>query len=460
MKIPGAVKRLIGRLEQNGYKAYVVGGCVRDSLRGQKPKDWDICTSALPEQAIACFSPSGAAEPFFSSCRILMTGLKHGTITVLAGQEAYEVTTFRIDGKYSNHRHPDQVQFVADLKEDLARRDFTINAMAFHHSTGLVDYFGGEADLKAKLIRCVGDADVRFQEDALRILRALRFASQFDFTICAATKDSIHTSKNLLRSISAERIQEEFRKILLGTGVFDILQKYVDVFCVCIPEIEPMIEFYQNTPYHDLDVWQHTIKAVENAAFDLEVRLALFFHDISKPHTYSEDDKGIGHFYDHARQSAIMAESILKRLTFSNEIVSNVTELITHHSMDFLPQQKHVKKWLGKVGEVQFRRLIEMKRADTLAHHPDCIPERLSCLDKIPIIINEIVDESQCYQIKDLAISGYDLIQAGIPEGIEIGKTLCRLLEMVIDDQVPNQKKALLDVVMKEKGSFKLLKNS
>ena len=434
--VPIEAQFIIDTLEDNDFEAYVVGGCVRDAILGAEPKDWDVCTNALPHQIMKCFQ----------SFRIIETGLHHGTVTIVLNNKPFEITTYRIDGEHSDNRRPDKVYFVGCLKEDLARRDFTINAMAYNPNKGLVDYFGGLQDIENKLIRCVGNADARFKEDALRIMRALRFSSVLNFEIEREAEIAIINNKDLLTGIAAERIASELSGLLCGENAVHALHysPCMLTLAVVIPEIRKMFGFYQNNPYHHLDVWHHTAMAVGQAPPDLIIRLALLFHDIGKPHCYTEDKKG-GHFYGHAKISAEITEAMLRHLKYSNEILKSVTELVMYHDATLSPRRKYIKRWLNRIGEVQFRRLIEVKRADTLAHHPDHRKQRLDVLASVEAVLDEIISQGQCFSLKDLAINGRDLISLGVPQGIEIGKMLNHLMYMVIDEQVENNKTSLLN---------------
>jgi len=317
VELPKEVKKIIKSLEDSAYEAYIVGGSLRDILMGKAPHDWDIATSAIPEQVMACFPTQ----------RIITTGLKHGTVTIMQGGIGYEVTTFRIDSDYSDNRHPDEVSFTPSLKEDLSRRDFTINAMAYNPASGLIDLFNGLADLANRQINCVGVPERRFQEDSLRMMRALRFAAVLDFQIGESTAFAIHQHKSLLQNISAERINFELCGLLCGKNVENILRQYADVIAVFIPEIKIMWNFAQNNRYHYLDVWEHTIKAVAVVNADLILRLVMLFHDIAKPECYTEDEAGNGHFYGHPKVSSNMAKTIMKRLKFDNKTSKTVSDL-------------------------------------------------------------------------------------------------------------------------------------
>lgn len=432
ISIPAGAKKIISLLQSNGYEAYVVGGCVRDSLLGLTPKDWDICTSATPEEVKHCLSN-----------RTIDTGLKHGTITVVTDDGNYEVTTYRVDGDYSDNRHPDEVRFVTSLTEDLARRDFTINAMAYNDTEGLVDKFGGVTDLEHKLISCVGNPDDRFAEDALRILRAMRFASTYGFSIQQQTAESIHRNKERLGNIAYERIQTELVRMLHGSGILQILLEFSDVISTIIPELKPCVGFDQNNRYHQYDIYEHISHAVSNyTGSDTSVNVALLLHDVGKPQCYTEDEKG-GHFHGHALPSQDLTRTALDRLRFDNKTKAEVLDLVLYHDSVIEATPKTIKRWLYKIGESRLRQLIEVKKADIAAHKVGTYEERLAKCDVLLAIINDVIGEEQCFSIKDLSIDGNDIIQLGIPEGVEIGRVLRSLLDKVINNELVNETETL-----------------
>ena len=431
--IPQAPKKALNILNENGYEAYVVGGCVRDSLLGDSPKDWDITTNALPEETEKCFK----------GYKIIETGLKHGTITVMIDKEPLEITTYRIDGEYLDNRRPESVEFTSDIKEDLSRRDFTVNAMAYGLNDNFIDYFNGQEDLDRKIIRCVGDADKRFNEDALRILRALRFASVLDFTIDKETSESIFRNKMLLKNIASERIIVEFNKLLCGKNAEFILNKYRDIIAVFIPEIKPMFDFNQNNPHHIYDVWEHTVKSVVSVPPNAVQRLAMLFHDIAKLACYHVDDKGVGHFYGHPIKSSQMTKDILKRLKYDNQTINTVKELVFFHDYRAVATNKSVKKLLNKSGEYIFSLLSDIQRADALAQNPMELQEKLDRIDAVEVIAKKIISSGLCFQIKDLALNGKDLINLGVPQGKKVGEVLEMLLEKVIEEKCENTKEDL-----------------
>ena len=434
ISIPDEVQIIIDTLENAGYEAYAVGGCVRDAVLGHEPEDWDICTPALPKQVMQCFP----------GYHIIETGLKHGTITLFICNKPYEITTYRIDGIYSDNRHPDRVEFVNDLKEDLSRRDFTVNAMAYNPNKGFVDFFGGISDINNRTIRCVGDADKRFQEDALRIMRALRFASVLGFSIETETSYAIKRNKKLLMNIAVERISAELSKLLSGVNVDEVLLSYASVIEEVIPEIRDMIGFEQNTPYHYLDVWMHTVESIKNAPDDTALRLTMLLHDIAKPESYSEVDS-IGHFYGHPQTSSDMAKEILSRLKYDNKTIEAVAQLILYHDTDVQPRRKHIKRWLSRIGEERFRQLLAVKRADAMAQSEKYRQEKLDTLDEILRVFKEIIEQQQCFSLKDLGISGRDLIALGVTEGVMVGKILNQLLDLIINESIENEREQLLN---------------
>lgn len=437
INIPSDANEIIHTLQNHGHSAYVVGGCVRDSILGRIPHDWDICTSATPNEILEIFKDR----------RVIETGLQHGTITIVINGEPYEVTTYRIDGVYFDNRRPDSVTFTDNLVEDLRRRDFTINAMAYNDTEGLIDPFDGLKDIEWQKIRCVGSARDRFGEDALRILRAIRFASQLEFVTMPETDYEINKQYKSLENISIERINSEFCKIASSSNFCVQMILYQDVFALFMPELRSMFEFPQNNPYHDYDVWGHTIHAVKHCeSDDLTIRLAVFFHDIGKPHSYQDGEDGIRHFKGHGRVSAEITDNIMKRLRFDNETRNNVVELVYYHDATFEVGKKYVKRWLNKIGEEQFRRLLEVRKADILGQKPNFEQSRIDKLNTIEQILEEVLQEDECFSLKDLAVNGKDLMSVGYKAGKELGNTLNELLQLVIDGECPNEKEKLLEI--------------
>lgn len=434
INIPVDVEKIINKLEDQGFEAYAVGGCVRDLLLGMEPKDWDICTSALPQEIVCCFK----------DYRTIEVGIKHGTVAVISAGKSYEITAYRTEGEYKDNRRPEMVNFVSELKEDLARRDFTVNAMAYNSRWGLKDFYGGCSDLANKTLRCVGDKDKRFKEDALRILRAVRFASVLGFEAEKETNEAIHRNKALLGNISKERIKEELCKLLCGDEVKKTLIEYGDVMAEIIPEVATMIDFEQNNPHHSRNVWEHTLEALDNSENNLIVRLAVLLHDVAKPICYTMGIDGVGHFYGHGEQGAELAEEILKNLKFDNNVINNVRQLIKYHDAPLSPDGKFVKKWLNKIGQEELQYLISVKYADIMGQSEYKRAEKLSALNAVSVEMTSILEEKQCYSLKDLAVNGRDLAELGMCEGRQMGDSLNFLLDKVIDGEIENDKKTLI----------------
>ncbi len=445
IEIPSGANEIIHTLQNNGYEAFLVGGCVRDSILGRPIHDYDITTSATPDEM----------PEIFQDKRIIETGLQHGTITIVIDDEPYEVTTYRIDGNYSDSRRPDKVTFTKSLEEDLKRRDFTINAMAYNDEVGLVDPFNGMEDIKYHKIQCVGKPEDRFTEDALRILRAIRFASQLSFVLEPNTDYILHKMYQNLENISVERINSEFCKIAASSNFCVQMVLYSDVLSLFIPEIKDMFGFQQNNPYHIYDVWNHAVHAVQAYECDCEpdlnprdliTSLAVFFHDIGKPHCYQDGEDGIRHFKGHGRVSADMTDKIMKRLRFDNDTREKVVELVYYHDATFEVGKKYVKRWLNKIGEEQFRRLLNVRRADIKAQADMNQETRLQKIDNIGYVLEEVLQDDECFSLKDLAVNGKDLITIGYKPGKEIGEVLNNLLDSVISGEYINEKEKLLEI--------------
>lgn len=444
ISMPKGAADIIAKLKHDGYDAYIVGGCVRDSLLHRQPKDWDICTSATPPQVLGCFNDR----------RVIETGLQHGTVTVVMEDGQYEVTTFRVDGDYSDGRHPDTVQFVADVCEDLARRDFTMNAMAYNDDVGLVDPFNGYKDLADWTITCVGNADDRFKEDALRIMRAIRFASVYGFRISDQTNQAILRNVELLNLISAERINSELCRLLQGRGVLRVLLDYPEVITTIIPELAPCVGFDQNNRYHQYTIYDHIAHAVGNyTGHDIVVKVALLLHDIGKPAKYTEDERG-GHFYGHGVVGRDLAEDVLTRLRFDTRTKNQVLELVLDHDATIEPTLTTTKRWLNKMGEEQFARLLDIRMADILAHAEGTQQSRIDRCNALRSIMEGILTSRQCFAMQDLAVNGDDILALGVPEGKEVGVMLNHALNVVIDGAVENEREALLQYISMMKGEF------
>jgi len=422
---------ILHRLHTAGHRAVLVGGCVRDSLLGIPPHDYDAATSALPEEIKA------ACADF----QCLDIGLKHGTVTVLSGGIPVEVTTFRRETGYSDHRHPDGVEFTSDLTEDLARRDFTINAIAWEKS-GLNDPFDGQGDLRRKLIRCVGDPDRRFEEDALRILRGLRLAAQLGFDLHPDTAAAIHRHAGDLRHVARERIWAEFSRLVCYPGAKDILLKFPDVICEFLPELAPCVGFDQKNNHHCHDVYTHSVMALDAAPPLLSVRLAALLHDLGKPDTFSLDEGGVGHFYGHPKRSAELTDTALRQLRVSSELREQVVLLVERHNLPVSPDRAWVGRWLSRLGEENFFPLLALKRADRAAC-ADPIPPSPDPLALAEEIARELLAQRACFSLKNLAVNGRDCMTAGL-QGKEIGRALQRLLEQVSEGNLPNERDILL----------------
>lgn len=434
IKLPLEVKNILYQLNECGYEAYVVGGCVRDSILQRPIHDWDICTSATPEQVIQIFKDQ----------EVIPTGLQHGTVTLVLNHTPFEITTFRIDGDYSDNRRPDNVEFTTDIVKDLSRRDFTINAMAYNPGVGLIDPFNGMSDIEKETIRCVGDAKERFGEDALRMLRAIRFAVQLEFNIHLLTNEAIKSLYTNLQYISAERIMSELNKMIVCPSFFiELLQKKY-LFAYIIPELAECIDFEQKNPYHCYDVYNHISHAIGYGRLDLIEKLALLFHDVGKPKCQVFDENGIAHYYGHAQISAELADNRMRELKYDNDTRKKVVELIFYHDATLESSPKHIKRWLNKIGEEQFRRLLYIRVSDICAQHRGYFDERLDKIEEIRRCLDEVLASEQCFQLKDLAINGNDLISAGIKPGKELGNILNHLLDMVINGEIENEKDKLL----------------
>lgn len=436
MNIPQGPDEILNRLTAAGFQAYAVGGCVRDSFLGTVPGDWDICTSALPEETEACFS----------DLRVVETGLKHGTVTVIFKGVPYEITTFRSDGNYLDHRRPQQVNFVRTLKEDLLRRDFTINAMAVGLDEEIQDPFGGRQDLTDGIIRCVGDPDTRFTEDALRILRGLRFASRLGFSIAPETAAAMERNKNLLSYVSGERIYKELTGILIGTYAQSVLEQYGGVLAAVLPEIQPSMGFLQRNPFHNRDVWQHTLEALGKSRPDPIVRWALLLHDLGKPDCFTLDDRGIGHFYGHPQRSMELAEQILDRFHGDKKTRDTICLLVRDHDREAPATIKNARRWIARYGRDNVRLLLEVKRCDCLAHvDTPKTRARYNNLMEMTRLIRECLETERCFSVRDLPVKGGDVMALGVPAGPQVGRILEGLLDDVLDGACPPEREALLE---------------
>lgn len=435
IQMPEKVKYIIETIQAAGFEAYAVGGCVRDSVLGRIPDDWDITTSAKPEQVKALFR------------RTIDTGLQHGTVTVMLDKDGFEVTTYRIDGKYEDGRHPTEVIFTACLEEDLKRRDFTINAMAYNEKSGLVDIFGGLKDIERKVIRCVGEPEARFGEDALRIMRAVRFSAQLGYEIEKQTKEAIVKLAHTLKQISAERIQVELVKLLVSPNPDFVRVAFeTGITKVILPEFDQMMACEQNTPHHCYTVGEHTIQALKLVPADKVYRLGMLLHDIGKPETKTTDEDGKDHFYGHPSRGEEMAKDILRRLKFDNDTIYKVTKIVRFHDYgnSFEPTHKNIRKVIHKMGEDIFPLMFAVKKADILAQSLYQREEKLENLARCQQVYEEVKAAGDCLSLKTLAVTGKDLMEAGVQPGPRLGEILAQMLEEVLEDPGKNTKEYLL----------------
>lgn len=425
---------IIDRLHGAGYECYAVGGCVRDCLLGMTPHDWDFATSALPDEI----------ERVFSDLATVDVGKRYGTIAVLLGGHSYEVTTYRVDGDYTDARHPDEVRFSPCLRDDLSRRDFTVNAMAYDPTDGLYDAFDGERDLRYRVIRCVGDPTQRFGEDALRVLRALRFSSVLGFSIEPATERAIFSCCDRLSDIAPERLMRELLRLLCGDNVSAVLRRYRSVIAAFIPELSGTFDFAQNTPHHNRDVYKHIVASVKNIAPDPVLRTTMLFHDIGKPMSLVVDRRGISHFKGHPMLSAAMSEEILRRLCCSNNFIDDVCTLIRYHDERLTPDPPMLKRYLKTLGERRMRMLLSVQRADILAQSMYLRQEKLSTLSQCEQEVERILSSGECYRLSMLEVNGRDILHLGVSAGVRIGELLDEVLDKVIDGELLNDRDALL----------------
>lgn len=437
--IPNDVKIIMNQLNIGGHSSYVCGGCLRDNILDKDIHDWDICTSAKPNDMLK----------IFKDFKIIETGIKHGTLTVVANNINYEVTTFRIDGNYSDNRHPDSVKFVDDITLDLSRRDFTINAMAYNESEGLIDPFNGLYDLKNRLIKCVGNPDNRFKEDALRMLRAIRFSAQLGFSIEEKTHASIFNNSNLISNVSPERINSEICKILESNNPEKISILYLNNLSkYFIPEFDSMFSCKQNNPWHYLNVGMHTLEALKNSKKGLTLRLAILFHDTGKPYSKTTTSESIDHFYHHPIKSAEIAKKAMTRLHFDNKTIEDVVALVSYHDVSIELNKRSIKRMLNKIGEELFFKLLDLQYADCSAQ-TNLAKTKLELLPQIKTMAQEILIEKEPFGIKDLAINGNDMLQLGYKPNKELGNALSTILELVIDNPELNTKNKLQEIASK-----------
>ena len=432
---PAQVGAILSRLEQAGFAAYAVGGCVRDTLLGREPEDWDVTTAARPEQTAALFA--GHSIP---------TGLRHGTVTVRQDGLSVEVTTFRADGPYSDHRRPDAVYFSDSLAEDLSRRDLTVNAMAMDVRGTITDLHGGREDLRRGILRCVGDPDRRFDEDALRIMRTLRFASVLGFTVEAHTAAALHRCAPLLRDIAAERLLSETDRLLCGAHVLPVLLAYPDVLGVFLPELLPCVGLDQRNRHHCYDVWEHTLHALDAIRPEPLLRWAMLFHDMGKPECFALDRRGVGHFMGHGVVSRRIADGVMNRLRFGHAAKERIGELVEWHDHR-VETEKGVRRMLNHFGETDFRNLLAIQRADNMGQAEE-FRYRQKDIDRVESMLNRELEKGNCFSLKQLAVNGNDLLALGL-SGPEVGQTLQNLLNQVMDGTLPNRRDALLVAAQK-----------
>lgn len=430
LEISKGAKKAIKMLQDSGFEAYAVGGCVRDMLMGKSANDFDITTNALPEET----------KRVFADERTIETGLKHGTLTVLLDGESLEITTYRVDGEYLDNRHPQSVSFTRRLQDDLSRRDFTMNALVYNDSEGVLDYYDGKTDIENKIIRAVGDPERRFTEDALRILRAIRFSSALGFKIDEKTKQAMHKCRHLLHNISGERIAVEINKFVMGDYVKNAILENYDILGELVPEFEKMYKFNQRNRWHIYDILEHTAVAVENTPKIPHLRLAMLFHDTGKVHTFFTDEKGIGHFYGHGEKSAEVVREYLNKNKYDNFTKERVIWLVENHDVPTEERDIVVKRRLNKMGKERFLELIQIQRADNLAQNPELVDiEHFARLEEMVERISK-----ECFSLSTLAINGSDLVEAGFEKGRGIGEILNALLDEVIENKLQNEKEALL----------------
>lgn len=438
IELPSGVAQIIGELNKAGYEAYAVGGCVRDSILGRNPHDWDITTSAMPLEVKGIFK------------RTVDTGIKHGTVTVLLGDEGFEVTTFRVDGEYSDHRHPTDVKFTRNLREDLLRRDFTINAMAYSEKTGIVDIYGGMDDLENKIIKAVGDPDARFDEDALRIMRAVRFAAQLGFDIEENTREAIKRHVKYLEDVSAERIETELTKLIMSDHPELLIDAYnLGITEIIFPEFDKMMETPQNTPFHIYDVGRHTIKVLQSVPAEKVLRYAALLHDIAKPECRTTDENGVDHFKKHAVYGADKSVLIMKRLRMDNDSIKAVRRLVYWHDYGIYGDvsKRSLRRMLSEFGAENFQDYLAIRYADICGQSDHLKEEKIKNTESIKKLYDEIIRDKDCFTVKQLDITGKDIMGLGIPAGPKIGEILNYLLERVMDDPSLNENDKLKHMI-------------
>lgn len=432
MELPFQICEIMERIGNAGHSAFVVGGCVRDHLMGMTPHDFDITTSATPRET----------ENIFADCRVIETGIKHGTVTLLYKGISTEITTFRVDGNYSDGRHPDSVSFSGRIEDDLSRRDFTMNGIAYNPKVGFVDPFGGKEDIDRGVIRCIGDPDKRFGEDALRVVRALRFSATLGFPVAEETAEAMKAHKKDLRKVSVERIFAELKRLLCGKDVRRVLMEFPEIFATVIPPLGEMIDYDQGSKYHNSTLYEHTARAVEASPGTVEMRLAMLFHDIGKPACRTEDENGECHYYGHGELSAKMSDEILRAMKCDNALRERVCEIVRYHDIPVETSRKYIRRQLAKHGAEVFEDIMEAHIADDSAKHDFC-RDRISKEREVIAIAGEISEEKPCFSVKMLDISGNDLKDIVQPSPL-MGEILSKLFDEVVDEKLPNEKPALL----------------
>lgn len=454
IEIPTGAAYILQQLNKHGYEAYIVGGCVRDSLLGKQPNDWDITTSAKPKEVKAIFH------------RTIDTGIQHGTVTVLVDREilddgsgspashtdyAFEVTTYRVDGVYTDHRRPESVCFTASLEEDLKRRDFTINAMAYNPEQGVIDIFGGQEDLEKGIIRCVGEASERFDEDALRILRAVRFAAQLDFVIEDQTREAMRDQAKFLKDISAERICTELTKMIVSKHPERLEEAYeLGLTNIFLPEFDRMMQTPQNNPYHLYDVGRHTLQVMRAVSATPVLRYAALLHDVGKPECKTTDETGVDHFYGHQELSAKMARTILRRLKLDNDTIDQVCRLVRNHDYGLSgdgPGMKSFRRFVAQLGAEHFADFLEIRKGDMAGQSAYHLEQRRQVIAHMEAMYAEIIEHKQCLKLSELEISGKDLIAIGVKPGPDMGRILKALLDRVLEEPELNTREQLLAIV-------------
>ena len=437
IEVPAKAQRVLDALSAAGFEAFVVGGCVRDAIMGRMPNDWDITTQALPQQTREVCEAAGFA--------VFDTGVEHGTVTVHVDHEPFEVTTYRADGTYSDGRHPDSVTFLPSIEGDLARRDFTVNAMAYNDARGLVDLYGGVKDLASRRLRCVGNPHKRFAEDGLRIIRGIRFSSVLGFAIEGGTAAAINEDRELLLPVAMERIRDEFLKLLCGPNAVRVLLEYRDVAATFLPQLAPEFDFDQRNPYHIYDVWEHSVRTCGCVRPDPVMRLAALIHDVGKPSTFFTDDGGRGHFYGHAQAGAPIADDICRTLKLPNATRKNIVALVENHDRNLPQTSRSCRRMIASLGESACRQLYELFAADKLTHSGLNQVENMQALAASKELFEETLANMTAFSERDLAIDGRDLIELGFEKGPILGRLKRELFSKVVDEELCNERAALLD---------------